>query len=625
MAVAVVGAAGVVWARRRRRYVPGPLNVDRPVDDPDLEPLPRTVRSVRRRLPSEAPVAPGEPEELRGTNVGDARPGDGEATVVLPPGGVCQVGAGALAAVRGVLVATLAAGHADPHAQSEVIVPAGTLTVLLGAGAGRLPGSPRLITASGTRHGVELAEQYLLYRARILADHDAPDVAAVRREHPDEEPLPPIILIVEASALGADRARTAALLADGHRLGVYGVLVGPWPDGVTVEVATDGTITGRGDPEPVRDGVGFHDGRLSVLSAAETGDLLAVVLESHPDATAPEVDDAPLGDVDTGHNEKKPAVVPAEVDDGAGEAGPTRAGTTEGLPGSDPVLSTPPAPALRARVQVLGQPGIEDTVGRPPAPVEPLRAKSLELLVYLAAQDGHGATQEAILDDLLPDAPARKAPERLHTYVYSLRRALRRAAGGTAPDTYLAHTGDRYALTDQVDVDLWRMREAITEASATTDPVARVDALRDAVAAYRGPLAEGRERDYEWVEPYRERVRRQALDAHLALADAVADRPVEALAVLTAAMRHAPYAEPVYQRAMRLHAGVGHTDAVTATLRELTRRLAEIDAAPGEDTRALAAELLPARPARAYGGDRPEKRPRGGGVTAGPGGRPVLQ
>ncbi len=117
-------------------------------------------------------------------------------------------------------------------------------------------------------------------------------------------------------------------------------------------------------------------------------------------------------------------------------------------------------------------------------------------------------------------------------------------------------------------------------------------ALRRAVGLYRGPLAEGC--DYEWVEPYREAVRQQALDAHLALADALAlaGQPADALKVLTAAMGHDRYAEPVYQQAMRLHAALGQLDAVRALRRTLTRRLEEIDTEPSPDTLALADQLV---------------------------------
>ena len=58
-------------------------------------------------------------------------------------------------------------------------------------------------------------------------------------------------------------------------------------------------------------------------------------------------------------------------------------------------------------------------------------------------------------------------------------------------------------------------------ATPSTAPIrnARIAAWRAAVAEYRGEFAAGC--DYEWIEPYREAVRQQYLDAALALADAL--------------------------------------------------------------------------------------------------------
>jgi DNA-binding SARP family transcriptional activator len=133
------------------------------------------------------------------------------------------------------------------------------------------------------------------------------------------------------------------------------------------------------------------------------------------------------------------------------------------------------------------------------------------------------------------------------------------------------------------------MRDALRDAERATSDTDRAAALRRAVDAYDGALAEGS--DYEWIEVHREGIRRQALDAHLALAAATAD-PTRALAVLEAAMSHDPYAEPAYQQAMRAHAALGHPDEIRALRRRLTRRLEEIDAEPGEDTIALADRLI---------------------------------
>ncbi|RQX05927.1 hypothetical protein DLJ59_06280 [Micromonospora inaquosa] len=235
----------------------------------------------------------------------------------------------------------------------------------------------------------------------------------------------------------------------------------------------------------------------------------------------------------------------------------------------------------RVDVRVLGGARIVDM-----DTTTPLRAKALELLVYLIVQDGEAA-QDNILDDLLPDAPASKAPHRLHTYVSALRKTLLLTGG---PATYLTHPSRRYALNrDALDTDLWRMRTALRDAALATTDTDRTAALQRAVNAYDGTLADGF--DYEWIEAYREGIRRQALDAHLALAAATPD-PTQALALLEAAMRHDPYAEATYQQAMRAHAALGHLEQIRSLRRALTLRLDEIDAEPSEDTLRLADQLI---------------------------------
>jgi DNA-binding SARP family transcriptional activator len=103
------------------------------------------------------------------------------------------------------------------------------------------------------------------------------------------------------------------------------------------------------------------------------------------------------------------------------------------------------------------------------------------------------------------------------------------------------------------------------------------------------PLADGTR--YEWAEPYREAVRRQALDVHLALADALRDQPERALAVLDTAVDHDPYVEPAYQAAMRRHADLDDIDAIAARLTQLTPRLEELDIEPTDETREPAGAL----------------------------------
>ncbi|MFC5939970.1 BTAD domain-containing putative transcriptional regulator [Micromonospora harpali] len=566
---------------------------------------------------------------------------------VWPPAGLGLTGPGAEAAARGFMAAALAAGGLDaPEDRTWLVMPSATAATLLGAGAVALPRTPRLTVTGGLDEALDLLEAQTLHRSRIAYAHEVDTAAEARAADPTGEPMPPVLLLADADTRH-QRTRIAALLAQGQRLDIHGVLLGAWPDGDTVVVAEDGT-TSRAQGEGSRHGGHPADiGRLAVLTPSETNDLLVTLAESHtgqpqapapiepvttaqatnaaPDAQpSPDTEPAPA-DVPVREGEHLPASgpepVPAAPTTTAGSASSETAPATQAAPptdahagGADTARDGAPSPAVeepdtdgaaeksretshgRVQVSVLGTAAIVDV---PPGPT--LRKKSLEVLVYLAVHDGD-ASAEAILDDLLPDAPANKAPGRLYTYVSDLRTIMRRTAGR---GTYLTHPHQRYVLNrEAVDVDLWRMRAAIRDANQATDPTERLAALRRAVDTYRGHLADGA--DYEWIEPYREAVRQQALDAYLALADALTDNPAEQLTVLDAAIGHNPYAEELYQQAMRARAALGHLDAIRSLRRALTRALGEIDAEPSDDTIALADELVAQvqRPAR-----RPDLRP----------------
>jgi DNA-binding SARP family transcriptional activator len=489
------------------------------------------------------------------------------------------------------LVAALASGTDDPHIRASLVVPAGTLQTLVGAG---IPDSRRLTVTGGLPDALRLLEEQTLHRTRVLSDHEVDHAAALPAADPTAEPLPPLLLLADIdTTAGHEHTRIAALLAHGDRLNLHAVLLGPWPPGQTVTVAPDGTTTPAGN-DSARHAAQTDTGRLTVLTAAEATDLATTLIEAHGDTTGPPQNPAPDAErtpspASEATSPSPTAAQPALLDNDD----PVPADTQSAVEtGNGAARSDAPGDAAisRARITVLGRPGIDDSTAEPG---DPLRPKSLELLVYLAVHGG-SARVETILEDLLPDAPARKAPYRLHTYVYSLRKTLHRCAG---PGTYLEHPAGRYALNPAaVDIDLWAMRAALTEADTAATPAARTAALRRAVAAYPAPLAEGC--DYEWIEPHREAIRRQALDAHLALADALADTPADALAVLTAAIGHDPYAEAAYQQAMRAHAALGQPDAIRALRRTLTRRLEEIDAEPNDDTLILANHLTTSPPPR---------------------------
>ena len=113
-------------------------------------------------------------------------------------------------------------------------------------------------------------------------------------------------------------------------------------------------------------------------------------------------------------------------------------------------------------------------------------------------------------------------------------------------------------------------------------------ALVRAAAEYRGDLFEGS--FCEWVEPVRESLRRQVLDALARLSELQTreGKLDEALAVLEQAIKVDPYAEELYRRGMRLLVQLGRGDAARRLLRQLEARLSELDAEPEEETVELA-------------------------------------
>ncbi|MET9303694.1 BTAD domain-containing putative transcriptional regulator [Micromonospora aurantiaca] len=561
-----------------------------------------------------------------------------------PSAGLGLTGPGADAAARGFLTAALAAGGLDaPHERTQVVMPATTATALLATDTTALPHTPRLTVTTTGEEALDLIEAQILHRSRLVDTRDADTVADLRTLDPAGEPLPPVLLLTHAIAARQD-TRIAALLTQGTCLDIHGVLLGAWPDGDTVAVAADGTTALADGPADRNDRPAPVE-RLAVLSSADTLALLGVLAESHtgqPPAPSDAASQSGGQRSATANSTEAGRGTPPETPGTAETPTPTTASTSPApveATGRNPATAHPHAPAVltgiidtrphpiaetravadagghdtplsagpetvppavnreqqprRVQVSVLGPPSITDAASHPP-----LRAKALEVLVYLAVHDGE-ATVDAILDDLLPDAPTSKAPGRLYTYVSNLRVVMRHTGG---PGDYLTHPQNRYTLNPAiVDVDLWRMRAAIRDAERATDPQVRVAALRRAVDTYRGHLADGV--DYEWIEPYREAVRQQALDTYLALADALADHPAHQLTVLDEAIRHSPYTEELYQHAMRARAALGQTDAIRSLRRALTRALAEIDAEPHEDSLALANELIAAQ-------QRPHPRPQ---------------
>jgi DNA-binding SARP family transcriptional activator len=555
LAAAVGAALAVARLQYRRRYRPGKPRPGLTATEPLAGPTVRRLRRAHLDLldaQQRSTVGPpaGAPEPQTRSQLGPGRVHAGVlagAELVLDllaQPGVGLVGPGADGAARALAVALIS----DAGARAELIA--------TGTAASLLPrGTPGVDVAEELTDALARLEVELVHRSRLLDAHDTDDLAALAASHP-EEPLGPLVVVAPAPA-PASAQRLAAVLTLGERLGISAILLGDWASGLTLAVAADGTVekaSGQGAAE-------LAGARLSTLTGAEAAEVAGVLAAARstqgPD---PAADTQPGQDSSPEH--------PVE------------------LPPEQANLARPVEVRVLGPLRILVR-GAEVDTG--------LRTKARELIAYLATRP-QGATDEAAVDAVWPDAAAGRGVEQFHTAVGNLRKVLREATGlGEA--MFVEHTVGHYRIDpDLVEVDLWSFQTHLREAErcADDDP-ARATALTAAVGAYRGELAE--DARYEWAEALREQLRRQVVDALTDLAElreTSGDVP-RALAVAERAVTVDPYAEAVYRQVMRLQASAGRPDAVARTYRLLELRLTDIDAEPEPLTRQLLTDLAPRR------------------------------
>jgi DNA-binding SARP family transcriptional activator len=612
LAAALAAAAAMVWRRRRHRYVPRPVRGEH-LDDPDLRPLPPVVtrlrHTVRERAPQllDPPPAPPQPtvaeyansdtEELRLPPVGPSGVDLAGLTDQVPAGGLGLTGPGAEPAARGLLVATLSTGSpTDPDARGHVVIPADALTSLLGAHSVEVGAIPRLTMTATLSDALTRVEELLIERRRQLQEYDAADLAELRAADPYHPPMPPVLLLAEVPPPEL-RARLSTTLHLGTALQISAVLLGEWPRGDTIAVHADGRTPA--DPQ-----------RLAVLDVPTTVQLLHVLREAHTGEPARPPQPQPAADGQAADmpaaavphhapTDDTTAVEPADTTLAAAKATADGAETVDGVEVAGPAaeadpgdvsLAAPPRPGRRrpVRVRLLGEPAIFDRDG---TAITGLRRHARQLLVHLAVHRD-GADLPQIMEAFWPTATLRRAGERLSTEVADLRGRIRQAAGDDKIQPVI-NTGGRYVLNaDLLDIDLWRMSDALRRAGKAADPAARITALREAVDVHTGGLADGQ--DYDWIEQPREQVRRHGVRARLHLADLLAELDPGQAAILTqAAADLDPYNEQAARHAMRTLARIGNAAGIRTRLQRLRDCLDEIDEEPSGETIALAAQLQP--------------------------------
>ena len=202
------------------------------------------------------------------------------------------------------------------------------------------------------------------------------------------------------------------------------------------------------------------------------------------------------------------------------------------------------------RVRVLGE--FEARVGDALTLSLPAR-KSRALLAYLAVTGQRAERRERLAALLWGEVPEEQSRQSLRKALWHLREAL---AGVEPPP--LSTASETIALVPET-VDVLQFEALIRDG--------RPDALRDAVALYRGDLLEGFRIDEpafeEWLTRERERLRRLAVEAleRLLGAETVGGRVESAVEVALRLLLLNPLHEAAHRSLIGLYALQGRRDA----------------------------------------------------------------
>lgn len=309
------------------------------------------------------------------------------------------------------------------------------------------------------------------------------------------------------------------------------------------------------------------------------------LLDVHPEPvdTQPTTE-TPIPPADVTENDRHAAA-------GAANADPDNVEPVDGPPPRSPeppdraeaAKAVPRRPlALRAlgRVElVLHQDGGERDLGGVLTP------KHREVLAYLSVHP-QGVRREALNDAIWPDSRPPRPFNSLHNALSLLRRALDNATDGAISDLILNDDGRYHLDTELVTTDYQRLQHALQIPRSAGGDGEALAPLREAVALYRGDLAE--DLTAPWVEPFRESIRRDILDALGVLIRAHGERDPEAMLVLLERTRKLDrYNEGVYRDIIRTQARLGQYDAIPRTLAVLATTLDDIGQEPSSETRNL--------------------------------------
>lgn len=526
--------------------------------------------------------------------------------------GLGITGPGAVPAVRAVLVSALAA-----HPDARVVLTADDLRTVMSTPEGASEPSGRasrhLTILSSTDAVLDYLETEILTRTRLL-------------EETDSHSAPPLVAIIAAPA---DPRRLQAIADLGAALDIITVVLGVWPAGITCHISVDGRVD-VAHTNRASDWIAALDGLCAFTAGADATRELLTLLDSRPSTpkppppTRPGIPPAGPTPADTSASKTAPTPSPcancspittsrdeparsggdivhrlapesAELDQTGINA--RLAGATV-LPGGTRTTAARPAGRTPSRelvlpvhLTVLGRPQahFRCSAGEPVDITSAFTPRQWDILVYLTLHRT-GVRRETLTAALWPHAPIDRPYNSIHAALSQMRRAVRNATDNNVGALTAARDG-HYGLDPAiVDVDLWHLNETVDAFHGGGTEQERTAVLHTITQLYRGELAEGAVAD--WLEPHREALRRDVLDAVAALIRIVRDHdPEQALHLLEQARGLDPHNEAIYRDILRAQARLGHHDSLPRTLSLLRTALADIDAAPSAATMTLIDQL----------------------------------
>lgn len=580
-AIAAAVAAAMLW--RRRRYRPG--SGDR--SDLTFEPVIEAMRTTATDLAS--PGNEHETEPHPGLPIGTR---DGE---VLRPdapthSGIGLVGPGAPSAARALLITWLTQMSTD-GGQVKIMIPTADIETLLGGGVPDLQPFPVQVHPD-LHHALDALQVELVRRTRIIEG----DLSS-------KSEFPSLMLLASVAAADAGRVRT--IVDQGATLGITAVLLGSFDPARTVRVRADGTIGAAGAdyehqlggcrmfnlPAPdasailrvLAEAAGFQNRPTAPTIEGVEGDSLAdlEIITGAPNPTIPGNGQGyPPGHDAAPPGQGQPAAPRAgasmlAADHPEQQEDPSSVETT--APGDIDTANGPTTPPVRRfSMQLLGEPLLAirgDTDQLQPTPQQPSQ-KQWEILVQLALHRD-GASRDTIAAAIWPDVDSTNT---FHATMSHIRKLLRGV--GVHGDTIIQENGRRYRLDpDIVDVDLWRLDDALTARKSDLPDGTRQSSTLAVTRLYRGDLAA--DISGVWLHSEREALRRTVLDV---ISDAarrlVKAGPAAILTLLEEARRIDPYNQAIYRDIARTQAELGQYSAISRTLSLLTIKLKERDAKP---------------------------------------------